>query len=237
MGGWRVAIIDAADELNRFGANAILKTLEEPPSRAVLFLISHGEQMLLPTVRSRCRVLRCGPLTETETLQTLAQGGPPAARAEAVAKLAAGPSGPRPGARRWRRQPASDAVRRRVARTEQRRCARAVRSAQRHGEVRYGARGGDGDAARGAAAPRAQESDPVVAGDWASAAPRRHAHRHRSRSAEPGPRANVAAALGARSATAQCVEAADAVRHAREPARGAVCGGPAGRAGAREAAA
>ena len=57
MGGWRIAIIDAVDELNRFGANAILKTLEEPPPRAVLFLVSHGERAPPPTVRSRCRVI------------------------------------------------------------------------------------------------------------------------------------------------------------------------------------
>ena len=72
MGGWRVAIIDAVDEMNRHGENAILKTLEEPPNRAVLFLISHGEQLLLPTVRSRCRVLRCGALGEHETMSALA---------------------------------------------------------------------------------------------------------------------------------------------------------------------
>src|SRR5262249_8208114 len=93
MGGWRVAIIDAVDELNRFGANAILKTLEEPPARAVLFLISHGEQMLLPTVRSRCPVLRCGALSETETLQALAAAGLDQAKAAEVARLAPG----RPG--------------------------------------------------------------------------------------------------------------------------------------------
>ncbi len=41
-GGWRVAIVDAVDELNRFGANALLKVLEEPPQRALLFLVSHS---------------------------------------------------------------------------------------------------------------------------------------------------------------------------------------------------
>ena len=93
LGGWRVAIIDAVDELNRFGANAILKTLEEPPARGVLFLISHGEQAILPTIRSRCRVLRCGPLNEHETLQTLQSAGVEGDRAETVAQLAPG----RPG--------------------------------------------------------------------------------------------------------------------------------------------
>lgn len=93
MGGWRVAIIDAVDELNRFGSNAILKTLEEPPSRAVLFLIAHGEQPVLPTIRSRCRTLQLNPLSSEETEEVLVRGGMPAARAEEVARRAPG----RPG--------------------------------------------------------------------------------------------------------------------------------------------
>jgi DNA polymerase-3 subunit delta' len=55
---YRVAIIDTADDLNTFGANAVLKTLEEPPERGVLLLISHAPGALLPTIRSRCRRLR-----------------------------------------------------------------------------------------------------------------------------------------------------------------------------------
>lgn len=93
MGGWRIAIIDAVDELNRFGANAVLKTLEEPPSRAVLLLISHGEQAMLPTVRSRCRVLRLAPLDQRETISALQMNGLPESRVESVASLAPG----RPG--------------------------------------------------------------------------------------------------------------------------------------------
>lgn len=53
----RVAIIDAADDLNVNAANAILKTLEEPPPRGVLFMVSHSPGRLLPTIRSRCRRL------------------------------------------------------------------------------------------------------------------------------------------------------------------------------------
>jgi DNA polymerase-3 subunit delta' len=56
-GGWRVAIIDAADDLNVNAANAILKTLEEPPRRAVIFLVAHAPGLLPATVRSRCRRL------------------------------------------------------------------------------------------------------------------------------------------------------------------------------------
>lgn len=54
---YRVAIIDTADDLNQNAANAVLKTLEEPPERGVLFLVSHRPGALLPTIRSRCRRL------------------------------------------------------------------------------------------------------------------------------------------------------------------------------------
>ncbi len=54
---YRVAIIDAADDLNVNSANAVLKTLEEPPERGVLLLVSHSPGKLLPTIRSRCRRL------------------------------------------------------------------------------------------------------------------------------------------------------------------------------------
>jgi DNA polymerase-3 subunit delta' len=54
---YRVAIVDAADDLNVNAANAVLKTLEEPPPRGVLLLVSHAPGRLLPTIRSRCRRL------------------------------------------------------------------------------------------------------------------------------------------------------------------------------------
>ncbi|WP_269513655.1 DNA polymerase III subunit delta' [Brevundimonas subvibrioides] len=58
---YRVAIVDAADDLNPNAANALLKTLEEPPERGVLFLISHAPGRLLATIRSRCRRLAFAP--------------------------------------------------------------------------------------------------------------------------------------------------------------------------------
>ncbi|MBA3810976.1 MAG: DNA polymerase III subunit delta' [Caulobacteraceae bacterium] len=58
---YRIAIIDAADDLNPSAANAVLKTLEEPPERGVLLLVSHAPGGLLPTLRSRCRRLRFDP--------------------------------------------------------------------------------------------------------------------------------------------------------------------------------
>lgn len=63
----RVAIIDAADDLNPNAANAILKTLEEPPPSGVLLMVSHAPGRLLPTIRSRCRRLAFKPLGEAET--------------------------------------------------------------------------------------------------------------------------------------------------------------------------
>jgi DNA polymerase-3 subunit delta' len=62
-GGWRIAIVDCVDELNTAGANALLKVLEEPPRRALLLLVSHAQGRVLPTIRSRCRVLTLRPLS------------------------------------------------------------------------------------------------------------------------------------------------------------------------------
>ncbi|MFC3569948.1 DNA polymerase III subunit delta' [Paracoccus simplex] len=61
-GGRRVAIIDAADEMNQAAANALLKLLEEPPPAATILLVAHQPARLLPTIRSRCRELRLHPL-------------------------------------------------------------------------------------------------------------------------------------------------------------------------------
>jgi DNA polymerase-3 subunit delta' len=65
-GGWRVVIVDCADDLNRNSANALLKLLEEPPARAVLLMVCHAPGRLLPTIRSRCRRLTLGPLSATD---------------------------------------------------------------------------------------------------------------------------------------------------------------------------
>ncbi|MGH6890479.1 MAG: DNA polymerase III subunit delta' [Rhizomicrobium sp.] len=63
-GGWRVAIIDTADEMNDEAANALLKILEEPPRRAMLILIAHRPAQLATTIRSRCQILRLRPLSD-----------------------------------------------------------------------------------------------------------------------------------------------------------------------------
>lgn len=64
--GFRVAIVDAADELNANAANALLKTLEEPPERGVIFLVAHAPGRLMATIRSRCRRLGFAPWPEAE---------------------------------------------------------------------------------------------------------------------------------------------------------------------------
>ena len=61
-GGWRIAIIDGADEMNVNAANAVLKILEEPPAKAILLLTSTASSRVLPTIRSRCRKLGLRPL-------------------------------------------------------------------------------------------------------------------------------------------------------------------------------
>lgn len=64
--GWRVVIIDSADDMNRNAANALLKILEEPPAKTILLLISHNPGLLLPTIRSRCARLLLRVLNKNE---------------------------------------------------------------------------------------------------------------------------------------------------------------------------
>jgi DNA polymerase-3 subunit delta' len=71
-GGWRIAIVDAVDELNPSGANALLKVLEEPPRRALLLLVSHSAARVLPTIRSRCRLLTLRPLAVDDVARAAA---------------------------------------------------------------------------------------------------------------------------------------------------------------------
>jgi DNA polymerase-3 subunit delta' len=71
-GGWRIAIVDAIDDMQREGANALLKILEEPPPRALLLLVSDAPGRLLPTIRSRCRRLELRPLSAENVALSLA---------------------------------------------------------------------------------------------------------------------------------------------------------------------
>ncbi|WP_321391204.1 DNA polymerase III subunit delta' [Emcibacter sp.] len=94
-GGWRVAIIDSADELNRNAANALLKILEEPPSNSILFVLAHAPGRLLPTIKSRCRQLRLKPLDYPEVLQVVSRQFPslPAEEQQGCALLGDGSPG------------------------------------------------------------------------------------------------------------------------------------------------
>lgn len=69
LGDWRVIIVDAVDDLENDGANALLKTLEEPPAQTLFLLVSHSPGRLLPTIRSRCRTLRFQPVA-TDVMTT-----------------------------------------------------------------------------------------------------------------------------------------------------------------------
>ncbi|MDA1132038.1 MAG: DNA polymerase III subunit delta' [Proteobacteria bacterium] len=75
-GGWRVAIVDAADELNVAAANALLKAVEEPPDRGLVLIVCHRPGIVLPTIRSRCRVLPMGRLSDAEVAAVLSRQWP-----------------------------------------------------------------------------------------------------------------------------------------------------------------
>ncbi|MFB9150623.1 DNA polymerase III subunit delta' [Roseovarius ramblicola] len=93
-GGRRVVIVDAADELNTQAANALLKMLEEPPARTVMLLVAHQPSGLLPTIRSRCRMLRLGPLGPADMARALDQAGiAPGTDPAVLAELSAGSVG------------------------------------------------------------------------------------------------------------------------------------------------
>lgn len=82
----RVILIDAADDMERGAANALLKSLEEPPRDVVFLLISHAPSRLLPTIRSRCRMLRLTPLGSADMGAALRGADPMMAEAE-IAEL------------------------------------------------------------------------------------------------------------------------------------------------------
>jgi DNA polymerase-3 subunit delta' len=73
---WRVVIIDAVDELEISGANALLKILEEPPPNTIFFLVSHAPGRLLPTIRSRCRRLDFQALDDAAMASVLEMHAP-----------------------------------------------------------------------------------------------------------------------------------------------------------------
>jgi DNA polymerase III subunit delta' len=90
FGGWRIAIVDSAEDLNRNSANALLKIVEEPPQRSLILIVSHRPGQVLPTIRSRCRRLRLDPLNEDEVIKAVTGLGSPwdEAGREAIAAAA-----------------------------------------------------------------------------------------------------------------------------------------------------
>lgn len=94
-GGWRVVVIDSADDMNPNAANALLKVLEEPPARAMILLVSHNPGRLLATIRSRCRRLPLRPLPEDTVAGLLREFYPSLAPDDArvLARLADGSIG------------------------------------------------------------------------------------------------------------------------------------------------
>ncbi|MDB5734894.1 MAG: hypothetical protein JWN16_1531 [Alphaproteobacteria bacterium] len=94
-GGWRVAIVDTADDMNDNAANALLKMLEEPPGNAMLLLLSNTPGRLLPTIRSRCQRLDLRPLPDAVLEKLLAHHLPDMSASEraALARLSGGSIG------------------------------------------------------------------------------------------------------------------------------------------------
>jgi len=90
----RIVIIDSIDDLERSAANALLKNLEEPPAGTLFFLVSHVPGRLLPTIRSRCRLLRFGRLSEEQMRRLLRRHLPDQPAAEIEALIIAGDGSP-----------------------------------------------------------------------------------------------------------------------------------------------
>lgn len=75
MPGWRIVVLDSIDACNRFASNAILKMLEEPPSKVLFLLMATSWSRVLPTIRSRCQRLRINPsLPKVSSFEGYAQG-------------------------------------------------------------------------------------------------------------------------------------------------------------------
>lgn len=94
LGPRRVIVIDAIDDLEREGANALLKSLEEPPGGTVFLLVSHMPGRLLPTIRSRCSTLRFASLSDQEVAAVVRQCAPELPETEIAALVRAGEGSP-----------------------------------------------------------------------------------------------------------------------------------------------
>jgi DNA polymerase-3 subunit delta' len=88
--GWRIAVVDPADDMNASSANALLKVLEEPPSRSLFLIVSHAPGRALATIRSRCRRLDPQPLTPEAITEAMRAHGEVDEDLELAAELAEG---------------------------------------------------------------------------------------------------------------------------------------------------
>lgn len=94
LGSQRAIIIDPADDLEKGASNAVLKSLEEPPQGTFFLLVTHRPARLLPTIRSRCRILRFNPLPDEEVERLLLQESPESDEATRSAAVAAAKGSP-----------------------------------------------------------------------------------------------------------------------------------------------
>ncbi len=94
LGSRRVVIIDPADDMEKGAVNALLKSLEEPPAGTYFLLVAHRPGRLLPTIRSRCRMLRFAPLPNAEVEAILRKAAPEADSATRAAAVAAAEGSP-----------------------------------------------------------------------------------------------------------------------------------------------
>ena len=89
FGGWRICIVDCAEDLNAQSANALLKVIEEPPARSLILIVAHRIGAVLPTIRSRCRKVTLAPLAPAAIGEVVVGLGPPFAESGAASIEAA----------------------------------------------------------------------------------------------------------------------------------------------------
>ena len=94
LGSRRVVIVDPADDMEKGAVNALLKSLEEPPQGTFFILVSHRPGRLLPTIRSRCRMLRFAPLSDGQVDLILTRETPESDAATRSAAVAAAEGSP-----------------------------------------------------------------------------------------------------------------------------------------------
>jgi DNA polymerase III subunit delta' len=94
LGARRAIVIDPADDMEKGAVNALLKSLEEPPTGTFFLLVAHRPGRLLPTIRSRCRTLRFAALTDAEVARVVSDGAPQADAATRAAAVAAAEGSP-----------------------------------------------------------------------------------------------------------------------------------------------